>query len=135
MINFDATSREICTIRRSVTSTPLQALTLLNDPQFIEASRILSEKVQRAFPDSIEEQIEIAFRSLTGLMPRTEQVEVLTSHYQQSLQQFLEEPAMADSILLVGKQPFDQALSKEKTAAMALVVSTILNFDESYMKR
>ncbi|MCK5443600.1 MAG: DUF1553 domain-containing protein, partial [Maribacter sp.] len=135
MINFDATSREICTIRRGVTSTPLQALTLLNDPQIVEASRVLSEKVQKEFPDQVEEQIETAFRLSTGLKPDTEQLEILKTHYQKSMQKFLETPAMADSILSVGKQSFDLALSKEKTAAMTLVVSTIFNFDESYMKR
>jgi hypothetical protein len=135
MINFDATSREICTIRRSVTSTPLQALTLLNDPQFVEASRVLSENVQKEFPDSVKQQIELAFRRSTGLKPNNEQIDILNTHYLKSLQQFKEAPTKIDSILSVGKQPFDQQLSKEKTAAMTLVVSTIFNFDESYMKR
>ncbi|WP_395437595.1 DUF1553 domain-containing protein [Gaetbulibacter aquiaggeris] len=135
MINFDATSREICTIRRSVTSTPLQALTLLNDPQFVEASRVLSEKVQKEFPDNVNQQIELAFRRSTGLKPNNKQIDILNKHYLKSLQQFKEAPTKIDSILSVGKQPFDQQLSKEKTAAMTLVVSTIFNFDESYMKR
>lgn len=135
MINFDATSREICTIRRSITSTPLQALTLLNDPQFVEASRVLSEKVQREFPDNVERQIEVAFRRSTGLKPNKEQVDILNEQYQSSLHQFSKEPIRADSILSVGEQSFDHALSKEKTAAMTLVVSTIFNFDEAYMKR
>ncbi|GAA4805778.1 DUF1553 domain-containing protein [Litoribaculum gwangyangense] len=135
MINFDMTSKEICTIRRTTTSTPLQALTLLNDPQFVEASRVLSEKVQKEFPNSLNQQIELAFRRSTGLKPNKEQLEILTGQYQQSLEQFKKEPVMADSILSVGEWPFDKVLSKESTAAMTLVVSTILNFDESYMKR
>jgi len=135
MINFDVTSKEICTIRRTTTSTPLQALTLLNDPQFVEASRVLSEKVQKEFPDSINQQIELAFRRSTGLKPNKEQLNVLIGQYQQSLEQFKKEPILADSIFSVGEWPFDKALSKEKTAAMTLLVSTILNFDESYMKR
>jgi hypothetical protein len=135
MINFDATPREICTIRRNVTSTPLQALTLLNDPQFVEASRVLSEKVQKEFPDSVAQQIELAYRRSTGLKPNEDQIDILNAHYQTSLKQFIDAPQMADSILSVGEQPFDQQLSKEKTAAMTVVVSTIFNFDESYMKR
>jgi len=135
MINFDATPREICTIRRNVTSTPLQALTLLNDPQFVEASRVLSEKVQKEYPDSVSQQIELAFRRSTGLKPNEDQVDILNTHYQASLKQFMEAPQMADSILSVGEKPFDLTLSKEKTAAMTVVVSTIFNFDESYMKR
>ncbi len=135
MINFDATPREICTIRRSVTSTPLQALTLLNDPQFVEAARVLTQKVQKEFPESIEQQILVAFRRSTGLTPNTAQLGVLSDHYQKSLQQFKKAPAMADSILSIGKFPIDASLSKEKTAAMSLVVSTIFNFDDSYTKR
>ena len=135
MINFDATPREICTIRRNVTSTPLQALTLLNDPQFVEASRVLSEKVQKEYPDSIKEQIVVAFRRSTGLKPNQQQIEILNDHYKSSLHQFKQAPTMVDSILSVGERPFDKALSKEKTAAMTVVVSTIFNFDESYMKR
>ncbi len=135
MINFDATSREICTIRRNTTSTPLQALTLLNDPQFVEASRVLSEKVQKEFPDSVTQQIVSAFRRSTGLKPNTAQLTVLQDQYEQSLRQFEREPLLSDSILSVGERPFDTVLSKEKTAALALVVSTIFNFDESYMKR
>jgi len=135
MINFDATSREICVIRRSTTSTPLQALTLLNDPQFVEASRVLSENVQKEFPDNVNQQIELAFRRSTGLKPNKEQLVVLNEQYQQSLQQFEKEPIMVDSILSVGESPYNKMISKEKTAAMTLVVSTIFNFDESYMKR
>ena len=80
MINFDATSREICTIRRNITSTPLQALTLLNDPQMVEASRVLSEKVQMESPDSVEKQITLAFRRSTGLKPSQDQLNILNSH-------------------------------------------------------
>lgn len=134
-INFDGTPREICTVRRSVTSTPLQALTLLNDPQVIEASRVLSEKVQKEHPDSVQEQIGVAFRLSTGLKPNKEQEQILNAQYARSLEQFRETPVMIDSILSVGERPFDEKLSKEKTAALTLVVSTIFNFDESYMKR
>ncbi len=135
MINFDGTSREICTIRRNITSTPLQALTLLNDPQIVEASRVLSEKVQRASPDSPEEQIKMAFRLSTGLSPKVNQLEVLAGQYETSMERFHQAPALADSILSVGAQPFDEELPKDKTAAMTLVISNIFNFDESYMKR
>jgi hypothetical protein len=135
MINFDATSREICSIRRNVTSTPLQSLTLLNDPQFVEASRVLSERLQKEFPDNVKQQIEVAFRRSTGLKPNTDQLDILNGHYLKSLEQFKEAPTMTDSILSVGDWPYDKLLSKEKTAALTLVVSTIFNFDETYMKR
>jgi hypothetical protein len=135
MINFDATSREICTIRRNVTSTPLQALTLLNDPQFVEASRVLSEVVQKEYPNNIDQQIQLAFRRCTGLTPSDQQIDILKGQYENSIKQFVEFPKLSDSILSIGKRPFDKLLSKDKTAAMTLVVSTIFNFDETYTKR
>ena len=135
MINFDATPREICTIRRNVTSTPLQALTLLNDPQFFEASRVLSEQVQKEHPDSIDQQIQLAFRKSTGLTPSEKQIDILKDQYNKSLEKFLETPKLSDSILSVGERPFDKLLAKNETAALTLVVSTIFNFDETYTKR
>lgn len=135
MINFDATPREICTIRRNVTSTPLQALTLLNDPQFFEASRVLSEQVQKEYPDSIDQQIQLAFRKSTGIKPSEKQIEILKDQYKKSLEKFVVTPKLSDSILSVGERPFDKLLPKNETAALTLVVSTIFNFDETYMKR
>ncbi|MEC7124694.1 MAG: DUF1553 domain-containing protein, partial [Bacteroidota bacterium] len=61
MLTFDATSREVCTVKREVTSTPLQALVLLNDPQFFEASRIFAERIIKS-KDTLEDQISHGFR-------------------------------------------------------------------------
>ena len=135
MINFDVTPREICTIRRNITSTPLQALTLLNDPQFLEAARVLSQNLQLEYPQDVSKQIEIAYRKSTGLKPNKVQKEILDEHYMHSLNQFKEKPALIDSILSVGDYAFNEDLPKDQTAAMTLVISTIFNFDESYMKR
>lgn len=135
MINFDATPREICTIRRNTTNTPLQALTLLNDPQFVEASRVLSEKVLSNYPDDPKLQIEMAFRQATSLRPSNDQLDILNIHYFKALEKVKEEPAMIDSLLCVGEYPIDLSLPTEQTAALTLVVNTIFNFDESYMKR
>lgn len=135
MVNFDGTAREICTIRRGNTSTPLQALTLLNDPQFVEASRVMSEKIQKAYPENVEKQIEVAFRSSTGTRPDTNQVETLKGFYKNTLSSFAKSPKLVDSILSVGDYKLDKELSKEKTAAMTMVVNTIYNLSQSYTKR
>ena len=135
MINFDATSREICTIRRNTTSTPLQALSLLNDPQIVEASRVLSEEVQKKHPDSVEKQIEEAYRLSTGLKPDKKQINILSDFYEKSIENFIADSNMADSLLTVGNKPYNTEFSKEETAALTLVVNTIFNSDQSYMKR
>ncbi|MCA6073750.1 DUF1553 domain-containing protein [Fulvivirga sedimenti] len=135
MTNFDATAREYCLIRRDITNSPLQALTLLNDPQIVEASRVLSERVQKESPDELPNQISYAFRLSTGMHPSDQQLDVLVEHYQASLKRFETNPAMADSLLSIGDKKWDESLDKNKTAALTLVANTILNYDESYMKR
>jgi hypothetical protein len=135
MINFDATAREFCVIRRANTSTPLQALTLLNDPQIIEASRLLSERMQKETSDRLEDQITHGYRLSTGISPSVEHLQSLTDQYHASYQRFEADPQLADSLLSVGEWHRDPRLDKTKTAALAMVANTIFNIDESYMKR
>src|SRR5205085_9187916 len=66
MTSFDATSREVCTARRERTATPLQALVLLNDPQFVEAAPVLAEKLMHEDPTDVEARLRVAFRILTS---------------------------------------------------------------------
>ena len=69
MVTFDAMSREVCTARRDVTATPLQSLVLLNDPQFVEAARVLAEHELKRFPDDRGARNREAFRALIGRDP------------------------------------------------------------------
>lgn len=134
MITFDAGNREICITRRVNTNTPLQALNLLNDPQFIEASRSMSERVIRE-KKSIDEQLTLSFRLSTGVTPSPSLLSTLRAHYESAYKHFQENPLLADSLLAVGELPRDITLNKNQTAAMTVVANSILNFDETYMKR
>ncbi len=134
MTNFDAPNREICITRRLNTNTPLQALNLLNDPQFVEASRCLSERAQKEY-DTIEDQISYSFRLSTGVRPSDALLMAMKEQYSSAYRHFQENPNLADSLLAVGEMPFDKELDKNKTAALAMVANTIFNFDETYMKR
>jgi hypothetical protein len=135
LTTFDATAREICKIRRDVTNSPLQALILMNDPQIVEASRILSERTQLEACDQLSEQIVYAFRLATGLTATEDQIDILTDQYNSSLTHFTKAPKLADSILQIGIQPINPHLDRVKTASLTMVTNTIFNYNDSYMKR
>jgi len=134
LTNFDAGNREICITRRVNTNTPLQALNLLNDPQFVEASRYLSERMLKE-KDKLDDQITLGFRLSTGVTPDQQLLTTLKEHYQSAFNHFQKNPNLADSLLSVGELPRDLHLDKTKAAALTLVANTIFNYDETYMKR
>ncbi len=77
MLTFDALSREVCTAKRETTTTPLQALVLLNDPQFMEAARVLGERLLKEYPKNVDARTREAFRALTGRLPDEKELAVL----------------------------------------------------------
>ncbi len=127
---FDAPSRESCTIRRSRTNTPLQALVVLNDPQFVEAARALAERVIRE-GGSLREQITTAYRLAAGVRPRARAVEILANVYQRELPLFEGDPQRASALLKIGESPRADSLNAAQHAAMTIVTSMILNLDET----
>lgn len=134
MIAFDATSREICTVQRETTSTPLQALVLLNDVQFFEASRVLAERIQKEGGSALEEQIKYGFRLATSRYPYPEEIEVLKELYQKQLNHYKKNPQAAKKTLNVGEKKVNQSLNPVKTAALTLLANTLLNHNETFVK-
>jgi hypothetical protein len=132
---FDAPSREVCTVKREITNTPLQALVLLNDPQFFEASRVLAERIQLEAPNSIEESIKHGFILCTSREPNDSELSLLKDFYDTQLEKFKNNPRLADDIFKNGRKKPNPNLNKLKTAALSLVANTILNHDEVYLKR
>jgi hypothetical protein len=132
---FDATSREICTIKREITNTPLQALVLLNDPQFFEASRVLAERIQKEGGDTTLDQISYGFKLSTSRNPKPEELNLFHEFYNSQLKYYKSNPNEAMKVLSVGDSKFDRSLNRYKTAALTMVSNTILNHDETYMKR
>ena len=134
MLTFDATSREVCTVKREITSTPLQALVLLNDPQFFEASRIFAERIIKS-KDNLEEQITYGFRLATARHPKEEELEILIDLYMSQYDYFRQNRDKAYQVLSVGEKARDMNLYSVKTAAMTMVANTLLNHNETYTKR
>jgi hypothetical protein len=142
MLNFDASERHFCSVRRQKTSTPLQALVTLNDPQFVEAARVLAQKslqlmkTPNSKPQTVNSQpLNYIFTSLTSRPLRQSDLEAMMQLYQEEYQDFSKNPKRADELLSVGEYPVDKSLNKNELAAMTIVASTIMNFDEFVIKR
>jgi len=135
MTTFDAPSREVCTINRENTNTPLQSLVLMNDPQFVEAGKVLAQRMQFDGGNSLDEQLKFAFQAVTSRSPKPKELELFTSLYEDQYQRFKQKPKDAASLLNVGDFILDKSLDKIQTAALTMVSNTMLNHDEAYMKR
>ena len=135
MLTFDATGRETCTARRERTATPLQALVLLNDPQFVEAARVLAEKIIKAHGDDIDARIIAAFRTVTSRRPFDRELEISSQLYREQKTHFDAVPDQARDLLANGESKRDPALDAADHAAMTIVIETLMSFDECVMKR
>ena len=135
MVAFDAPNRDICQVRRESTNTPLQALVLLNDPQFVEAARVFAERIQVEAGDSIEDQIVYAFRTVTSRNPSPEETSILRELLEEENKRLSEAPEAAKALLGTGSHPSNPELDPVKTAALAVLANTLLNHDSFYTKR
>jgi len=130
MITFDAMSREVCTAKRDVTTTPLQSLVLLNDPQFVEAARRLAETVMKQSPADQAARTRAAFRALTGRLPDATEAGILSRLFSEQQAIFAAHPDDAVKLLAVGESRANGDVQPFDLAAMTSVVSAIMNFDE-----
>jgi len=135
MTIFDVPNREICTVKRELTSTPLQALVLLNDPQFVEAARVMAERIQVEGGQTISEQIQYAFRLTTGRKATVPELEILEDLYNKQYTHYAKHKKEAKEIISVGDFQVPDFLDVSKTAALAMVTNTIINHNEAYIKR
>jgi hypothetical protein len=131
MLVFDAPFRETCTVRRSRTNTALQALNLLNDPTYVEAARMLAQRVIREGIDSNAGRLAHAFQLVLARSPSSSELAILTSAYERALQEFRHDPATAADLIKVGTTPADAAVDTAQLAALTTVASTLLNLDET----
>ncbi len=134
MMSFDATSREVCTVRRQSTLTPLQMLVLLNDPQYVEAARALAERSLKLEKDR-HQQLRFVFRSLTGRTPRERELKVLDSLFHEQFTEFKQQPGQAAKLLKVGDHPASSEMDPDELAAMTVVAEGLMTYDETVMKR
>ncbi|PHN02821.1 DUF1553 domain-containing protein [Flavilitoribacter nigricans] len=132
MLIFDAPDRSACTVRRVATSTPLQALVLLNDPQYIEAARVLAENLRADTGPDPKSALALGFEHLTGRPPSAKEEAVLLSYYQLEQERFAESPEAAAAYLEIGELP---AEANHDLAALATVMHSVMNTTDSYTLR
>ena len=137
MATFDAPSREVCTIRRATTNTPLQALVTLNDPVYVEAAQALARRMLGA-GTTVEERARRGFRICVARPPEQQELDALVQLYEQAKQRFA---ADEDSARKFVENLVDPSLDKqdkvdaEELAAWSVVGNVLLNLDEMIMKR
>ena len=134
MANFDAPSRESCTVQRGFTNSPLQALDLMNDVSYLEAARVLAERMMKEGGATAEQRIAFAFRLATGRLPSAAESRVLAESLHYSLDKFQTRPDSAIKYLKVGEHPRDQAIDAQELAAYTTIASLIINLDETVTK-
>tara|TARA_R110002049_G_scaffold4601_2_gene31723 strand:+ start:6876 stop:9971 length:3096 start_codon:yes stop_codon:yes gene_type:complete len=135
MMTLDASKRDVCRVQRERTSSPLQALVLLNGPQFVEAARGLAEVLIQREDGDPARVIAKSFRYLTGREPDDIETTTLQNLYEKQLEYFRTNSQSAQSYLGIGDSAPSTAVDRPQLAATAVVINTIMNFDESMMKR
>lgn len=131
MLIFDVGNRDVCTVRRKPTDTPLQALVLLNDPQYQEASRVLGQRVLQERIRTLDSKIALLFRFVLGREPTSSEAAKMLAYYQEEVTQFEQDQDKALAYLSIGEEPWDEALAPSQVAAMGLLANALLNTYEA----
>ena len=134
METFDAPSREACNVRRERTNTPLQALLLMNDPQYVEAARVLAENTMKATGDDVTAGIKSMFLKATAREISADDLKELTASHGEHLAHYTKEVNSAKQLIAVGESKPDAKLDPAKLAAWTMTANLVLNLDEVLTK-
>lgn len=134
MVTFDASDRNYCLAKRQSTSTPLQSLVLLNDTQFVEAARVLAERMLYT-GKNLQDQLSTGYRLLTSRHPKPEELQVLKRLFQEQSEFYQKNPELAEKVKLNGAHTSATTFSSEQLAAMTAVANVLMNFEESVTLR
>jgi hypothetical protein len=135
MMTFDAADRSNCAVRRQSTSTPLQALALLNDVQLVEAARFVAQRMMREGGSNRDEQIRWAFRTVTNRTPTNRELTILTRLYDEQREIFAQDSDATAKLLHFGETKSDASLAMADLAAGTILAKALLNHDEAVMRR
>lgn len=130
LLLFDATNREVCTIKRSRTNTPLQALALLNEVTFVEAAKSLAVRMVKEGGSTDSDRLVYGFRLVTGRQPSAQEQQVLSEGLQSDRAMFAQAPEAAAQLLKVGELPVESSLEPVELANWTTTANVLLNLDE-----
>ena len=135
MLAFDVPFRETCSVKRSVTNTPVQALNLMNDPTYLEAARFVAQRMMREGGATTEERLSFGHRLVLARHPKAAELAVLRRAFDRAHRDFSRDAEAATAFLRVGDAPADSTLPPVELAAYATVASTLLCLDEAITKQ
>jgi hypothetical protein len=135
MLAFDVPGRDVCTVRRQQTNTPLQPLVMLNDPQFVEASRGLALRMISEGGADLPARLRWLVRETLNRDPSAEELRLLTEMQATQLEMFGKEPAQAAAFLKVGDLTAPPDIPAVELAALTVVANALLNLDEAITLR
>ena len=131
LLAFDAPTREECTVKRTVSNTPLQALVLLNDPTYIEGARVFGERIIKEGGSSTSDRLGWAFRRALSRKPTAEELSILMGLYKKHLNEFTADRESAQQLLSTGQWPIPDDLDASELAAWTSVARVVLNLHET----
>jgi hypothetical protein len=135
MLTFDAADRSLCTARRQATSTPLQALALLNDTQMVEAARFLGQRILKEGGPERNAQVAWAFRTVIGRRPTARETAILAQLWAEQREVYGKDDRAAEKLLATGDTRSDPKLDRAELAAVTVLGLAILNHDEAVFRR
>jgi hypothetical protein len=130
LLTFDAPTREACVIRRPVTNTPLQALVLWNDVQYVEAARVLAQRTLDETGDDVA-RLRTMFRRCTGRTPDAEDLSQLREALAHFRTRYRAAPEDGARLLEVGEAPLPEGVAEDELAAWTVVASSVLSLHET----
>jgi hypothetical protein len=135
MLSFGTPFREVCTIQRPRSNTPLQALNLMNDETYVEAARFLAERMISEGGPDLSSRLRKGVLLVLARHVSAKELAILERGYQRAFEDFTAHPEAASALLHVGERPYNAALNRTELAALTVVANTLLCMDETVTKQ
>ena len=134
MMTFDTASRDFCEVKRQKTNTPLQALVLLNDPQYIESARLLATHILKSDSVSQEERTQLLFRTITSRYADEDEIDKMIVYLEESEAGMNQPDKNPEELLSIGQTPLDHSVDKNELYKYTTLACVLFNLEETIIK-